>query len=253
MITSLAALPSPGRMRRGRDGIWPGSRRNHRRRGSLQVHSLWRTDVRRQPLHAATQADAVGRRARRAGVHRARAAGGPAPDAAARAGGLLRSARHLAGNRGLPHPQRLVARASARREAAGHGVAARRRVLLRHRQCAAAAGDAAGEARRRRRGHGQSAAEHLRLPRPVRGRRRGFRTIGQRRHARHDRSTRMGARQYRSVRRRSGQRDDLRRVRRRRQSLHAARDAVGARAVPPRHRAERRAPCGCASAIARHG
>ena len=44
-----------------------------------------------------------------------------------------------------------------------------------------------------------------------------------------------------TLRRRSRQRHDLRRVRRRRKGLHAAGDAVGARTVPSRHRAERRA------------
>ena len=43
-----------------------------------------------------------------------------------------------------------------------------------------------------------------------------------------------------TLRRRSRQRDDLRRVRRRRKGLHPAGDAVRARAVPSRHRAERR-------------
>ena len=127
-----------------------------------------------------------------------------------------------------------------RSEAAGHGVVPWRRVLLRHRECRPAARLAAGHARRRGRRHGEPAAEHLRLPRPVGGRWRGFRRIRQCRHAGHDRRIGMGARQHRTLRRRSRQRDDLRRVGRRRQGLHPAGDAVRARAVPSRHRAERR-------------
>ncbi len=48
-----------------------------------------------------------------AGLYRARAAARPSPGDAARTGGFLRPARHLAGNRGLPDPQRLVARLDA--------------------------------------------------------------------------------------------------------------------------------------------
>ena len=59
------------------------------------------------------------------------------------------------------------------------------------------------------------------------------------RHARHDRRTAMGARQYRTLRRRSRQRDDLRPVRRRRKGIHAAGDAVSAWPVPSCHRDER--------------
>ena len=62
----------------------------------------------------------------------------------------------------------------------------------------------------------------------------------QRRHARHRRGAGVGARQHRGLRRRPAQRDDLRPVGRRRQGQHADGDAVGARAVPSRDRAERR-------------
>ena len=94
-------------------------------------------------------------------------------------------------------------------------------------------------ARRRGGGDGQPPARRARLPRPVVALRRRVRGVGQRRHARPRARARVGARQHRTVRRRPGQRDDLRRVGRRLQGEHAARDAVGTWAVPPRHRAER--------------
>ena len=93
----------------------PCSRRDHRRCRCLQVHPLWRADLRRQPVHAAAQAGTLGGRARCAGVHRACAAGRPPPGLATRTRGLLRPARHLAGNRGLPDPQCVDARARTRR------------------------------------------------------------------------------------------------------------------------------------------
>ena len=73
-------------------------------------------------------------------------------------------------------------------------------------------GSRLAQARRRGRRHREPAAEHLRLPGPVRHRRDGIRRIRQCRHARHDRRAGMGARQHRPLRRRSRQRDDLRRV-----------------------------------------
>ena len=124
--------------------------------------------------------------------------------------------------------------------AAGDGVAAWRRVLLRVGEQPAAAGHAAVPARRRGAGGGEPAAEHLRLPGPVAGRRPGIRAVGQCRHAGHGRGAALGARQHCRVRRRSRQRHDLWRVGRRRKGQHADGDARGARAVPPCHRAERR-------------
>jgi hypothetical protein len=59
----------------GRDSDRPNSRRIDRRGRRVQVRSVRRTYVRRQPVYAATQAYAVGRRARRTGLHRPRAAG----------------------------------------------------------------------------------------------------------------------------------------------------------------------------------
>ena len=217
----------------------PGSRYDHRRCRRLQVHPLWCTDLGRQPLHAAAQAGALGRRARHRGLYRPRAAARTARADTTGTGGFLRPARHLAGKRGLPDPQCLVAGARCV-EAAGHGVVPWRRVRLRHRECRPPAGLAAGQARRRGRRHRQPAAQHLRLPGPLGRRRRGLRRFRQCRHAGHDRRAGMGARQYRSLRRRSWQRHDLRRVRRRRQGLHVARDAFGTRPVPSRHRAKRR-------------
>ena len=46
---------------------------------AFKMHPLRRADIRRQPLHAATQADALGGRARCAGLRGARAAAGSAP------------------------------------------------------------------------------------------------------------------------------------------------------------------------------
>ena len=70
-----------------------------------------------------------------------------------------------------------------------------------------------------------------------------YRQRQQRRHARHRRRARVGARQHRGVRRRSEQRDDLRPVGRRRQGQHADGDAGGQGAVPSRDRAKRRGVC----------
>ena len=66
------------------------------------------------------------------------------------------------------------------------------------------------------------------------------RRVRQRRHARHRRRARVGARQHRELRRRPRQRDDHGAVGRRREGLHAHRDAVGEGAVPQGRRAERR-------------
>ena len=71
-------------------------------------------------------------------------------------------------------------------------------------------------------------------------RRRALCAFRQCRRPRSRRRARMGARQYRAVRRRSRQCHDFRRVGRRRQSQRAARDAESARAVPPRRHPERR-------------
>ncbi len=171
----------------------PCSRHDHGRCRCLQVHSLWRADLWRQPVHAAAQADTLGWRARCARLPRACAAARTAPRHATRIRRLLRPAGHVAGNRGLPHSQRLDARARPDGETAGHGMVPRRRLLLRYGKCRAAAGLAAGQARRRRRRHRQPASEHIRLPGSVRGRWRGLCGVRQRRHARHDRGTGMGA------------------------------------------------------------
>ena len=67
----------------------------------------------------------------------------------------------------------------------------------------------------------------------------GLRAVGRRRHARHRRGAAVGARQHRSLRRRSESRHDLRAVGRRTKSRDADVDAGREGAVPSRHHRER--------------
>ena len=137
-----------------------------------------------------------------------------------------------------------------RRQAAGHGLAAWRRLRLRLGQPRGDRRRQSGAARRCRRGQRQPSPEHFRLSASRRYRRRALCAFRQCRHARPGRRARMGARQYRGVRRRSRQCHDLRRVGRRREGQRAAGDAGGARAVPPRRDPERRGGPGARPASA---
>ena len=207
----------------------------------LQGHPLRRADRRRQPLHAAASARALGRGARRARLYAAQAPQLPGrPERRPELRTILgpadtspESEDCLTLNVWTPGHRR-------RREAAGHGVAAWRRVRLRLGQPRSHRRRQSGAARRCRRGQRQPSPEHLRLSAPRRYRRRALCAFRQCRDARPRRRARMGARQYRAVRRRSRQCHDLRRVGRRREGQRAAGDAGGARAVPPRRDPERR-------------
>src|SRR5207244_10137332 len=94
-------------------------------------------------------------------------------------------------------------------------------------------------ARRRGRDHDQPSPEHLRLPPSRRSWRREVRRLRQCWNARYRRGARVGAGQYRAVRRQSAQRDDLRRVRRGSEGERAPWDAVGEGTVSSRGDPER--------------
>ena len=174
------------------------------------------------------QAGAVDRRARRARLRADRAAGID-PAASRRSGGRRR----------LPGAERLHAGAR-HRPAPGDGVAARRRLLHRLGLDRDPRRQQSRAHRRRRRGHHQPPAERVRLHLPRRGGRRRLRALGRRRHARHRRGARVGARQHRPVRRRSEPRHHLRAVGRRPEGGDADGDAHGEGAVPSRDHRERR-------------
>ncbi len=180
----------------------------------VQGNSLCRTSGRREPLHAAAAGRALGRAARRAGLSRTRATMAGGADPATGDGDVSRPGGHDSGDRGLPDPACLDARPRCR-QAPGHGVAAWRRVSFRLGQPRGHRRRQSGVARRRCRGQRQPPPEHPRPSPPRRSRRRALCPFRQCRRARPDRRARMGARQYRAVRRRSRQCHDLRRVGRR--------------------------------------
>ena len=125
-------------------------------------------------------------------------------------------------------------------EEAGHGVDARRRLhqrlldgVVRLRR------PHAQRVRRRRGGQHEPPAEHSRHARSV-GLWSAVRQLALHRHGRPGGGAAVGARQHRSLRRRSRQRDDLRAVRRRRQGRPHDAHAGGEGALPQGRGAERR-------------
>ena len=191
-----------------------------------------------QPVHAAAEAGPVGRGARGCRLGRACATSFLRP-AASRGVALGASPGHGAGQRRLPDAQSVDAR-PRRRQAPGHGVVSRRRVLLWVGQYAAHRRRQSRSPRRCRRRDRQPSPQHFWVSRSCGTRRRRLRALGQCRSARPRRRAAMGPRQYREFWRRSRQRDDLRPIRRRRKGQRPAGDAGGKRAVPARHRDERR-------------
>ena len=110
------------------------SRRRGRRRERLQRNSLRRIDRRRQSLHAAEAAAAVGGRARCVRLRSEHAAERSQREASAfghRA--AHRRAERPARERGLPGAQRLDARPAGQRQASGHVLDSRRRLSSRAR------------------------------------------------------------------------------------------------------------------------
>ena len=195
--------------------------------------------LRRQPLPAAPEAEAVDGRAARALVGEL----GPAEH-----GQPLREQVRLVPRslelrrreRGLPADQRVHPGHGRRPQAAGavldprrwlHGRQRHRAGRLRRRE--------PGSLRRRRLLLDQPPARAARLHQPRRSGGREVRRLGQRRHARHRRGARVGARQHPELRRGSGQRHDHGAVGRWGEGVHALRDAERLGAVPQGCGAER--------------
>ena len=229
----------PGRLAGGRHHGRTHSRLSRARRLRLQGRALRRRHRRRQPVHAAPAAQALGRGQGLPGLWPADAAGQwpagsrPAGDAA-QVHQPDRRPDHQRSERKLPDPQRLDPR-SRRREATGLPVDSRRWLfhrlgllaLVRRGQSVPQAGRGGGD-------H-QPPAQRLRLlrsfplSRPLRRKRR-------RGHAGLCAGHAVGPGQHRAVRRRPGPGDDPRPVGRRAQDLDPPGHAAGAGAVQPRRR-----------------
>ncbi len=220
-----------GRHDRDDDGwVGPGPRQGRHR--PVRGDPLRRPTHRSPALPSARAGRALGRHPRRHPIRSGVLAVRPGPRRpAGRSPARLR--------RGLPQPERRHPR-RRRPSPTGDGLDPRRRLRRWQRIDPLVQRDVVRTPRRRRRRHHQLPTRRPRLPAPRRGRRRGVRLLGPVGHPRSGRSAALGARQHRRLRWRSRQRHHLRRVGRRDERGHAARTARGVRAVPSRHRPERR-------------
>ena len=235
--------PGPARRRRdrrGRHAVRQGARLRSPRHPLLPRHPLRRRHVRREPLHAAAEAETLDGRLPRpvVGQHRAPEHGQAVRRPVLRVPRPLELRRR---ERGLPAAERLHAGPEGREEAAGARVAPRRRLRQRQRHRARRLQRREPRPARRRglRVH-QPPARPARLLRPRRRRRREIRRLRQRGDARLRGRARVGPRQHRGLRRGPRQRDDHGPERRRREGLRADRDAGGQGPLPQGGGAERR-------------